>query len=279
MTAESTSLTTHTRPEQGKPDRGPALRPPDQVPRARLLGDRARPHRAAGGQADGRREERRLRLPARERGVNAGAQPAVQVHRQEPQPGRCRLCQAIRAHPRRPAQGRRRRQAFRRLAGRPRQGGRPDPLQRSQGDADDRRVQPRLQRQHRGVHQQPARHGRPRRSRAHRAHRRARRQRRRRSEDLQGHRHHPALRDPGGDHRPTADHLPQPDALADADHLRRGVAHRRPGGDLPADPARAGGERPERRHPGRAGTGREHRLRAAARRALPRGVAQAPGPA
>ena len=78
----------------------------------------------------------------------------------------------------------------------------------------------------------------------------------------------------GGRDRDLADHLPEPGAVAAAGDLLRGGADHRPGGDLPAGGAcRPDGHRAERRHLGRAGVRREHRLRAADRRAVPGGTA------
>ena len=74
------------------------------------------------GKLDGReKNDASAYLPASAEST-AGAQPAVQVRAQEPQPGRRHLHPAVRAHPRRPAQGRRRRPELRRPAGRARPG-------------------------------------------------------------------------------------------------------------------------------------------------------------
>ncbi len=133
---------------------------------------------------------------------------------------------------------------------------------------------PRRLRHHREERRQPGQR------RAERVRRRAGGQRGGSDQDLQGDRHHPAVRHPGGGDRAAATDLPQPGAVAAADPVRGRGADRGPGRDLPADPARQPDrQRAERGHPGRPGDRREHRLRAVAHRQVPGGTPQTRRPA
>ena len=223
------------------------------------------PHRIAGGQAAGRGKERRLVLPSGQCRLDPGTEPAGQVYLEEPQPGRADLPAAIRDHPRRPEQGRRRRTPVRGHPRCRRPGGRPDPGARPPGDRDRCRLGPRLHRQHREIRQRPEGNRVRRRSRGIGLRHRTGRQRGGRAEDLQGHRYHAAVRDPGGGHRAAPADLPEPGPVAAADPVRRRRAHRGRGGHLPADAAcEPDRQRAERRDPRGARARRGDRLRAAA---------------
>ena len=143
----------HRTPQQGQPDRRTSVREAVQVSGRRVLADRRGAGRLPGRQAAGRGEERRLVLPADQRAVHAGAEPASQIRLQEPEPGGRSLPAPVRHHRRGPAQGRRRRPRLRCPACRARAGGRPDPVPGSSGPGDHRGSRPRLRRQHRRVHQ------------------------------------------------------------------------------------------------------------------------------
>ncbi len=259
----------------GAPPGGAPGGPPGQVRRAGVLGDRDRADRVAGRQADGRGEERRVRLPARLRRVNPGADPAAALHRAEPEPRGRGVRPAVRADPGRPGQDRRRRPVVRPAARRG-PGDRAGAVPGSPGRRGPHRGPPGVQQRHHQLRVPGARHRLVRLPRAGRLRDRPGGQRGRLSEDLQGHRLDAALRHPGRGYRPAAADLPQPGPVAAADHLGRRLADRRRGGDLPAGRARGTRrQRADRGHPGGAGARRLDRLRAAADRPVPRGAAQA----
>ena len=216
-------------------------------------------------------------LAARQRGVDQGPGRAVTLPVAQRLPRGRRLPACLGPDRRGPGQGGRGRPEVRRGSRRrARPGDGPDPVGGRQGHPDHPPGQPGhegLGRREQGRRCHPRDHQLER-ERPGLSHHRPARERGRQQQRVQGHRQHAAVLGRGRRHRDLADHLPEPGAVAAAGDLLRGGADHRPGGDLPARrPRRPDGQRAERRHPGGAGLRRQHRLRAADRRAVPGGTA------
>ncbi len=261
-------------------DRRQADRPRHQVVRARrVAGPRDRLQRARL-QAHRRAGQPGLLLAARQRRVHQGARQARGVPEPERHPDHGRLRAHRRPQRRGPRRGQGRRAGVRRHRRRHRQGDRPDPVPGRPGRADAGHVQLRQGR----VEQDARRRRRAAQDRRSvgrvRPHRGPGRTGRRLGRGVRWYRRHPAGLHPArGDPDPARD-LSQPGPLDPADLLRRDRAVHRAGRGLPPrEVRRPDRQRAESGHPDGARDRRRHRLRAAARRALPGRAPPPRGPA